>query len=290
MWFSSLQGQKGAMHRAHVIIEVAWPWTAHLLQVLFLKALWHEVINSDLVLFTFFRSSTFVDKRRDGHKMSPAGLTSTRTSLNKKHSGELSLWYLDVVVIPSDFLPPYLGLTKCWEGWMLLSVTVNIQQCQDSPTIVSPSSLVWSSAVCFICWTTRSGLHSISQHDLGVSTFNAEEWPRHTIPSLLSGSLRPGGGLAVGIVRGGDQATTQFGWFKGLCRLSSGIYSIQCSSIHIVTAGLWLNMMGGFPCTYCALDLLIRRRIGFGAVVKRCFCHSDAWEVDRLQFHQSRSK
>ncbi len=36
-WFFSLQGQKGAVHRAHVIIEVAWPWTTHLLQVLFLE-------------------------------------------------------------------------------------------------------------------------------------------------------------------------------------------------------------------------------------------------------------
>lgn len=37
MWFSFLQGQKGTMSRAHVIIEVAWPWIAHLLQVLFLE-------------------------------------------------------------------------------------------------------------------------------------------------------------------------------------------------------------------------------------------------------------
>ncbi len=117
---------------------------------------------------------------------SPAGLTSTRTSLNKKHSGELPFYVVDVVVIPS--------------GWMLLAVTVIIHQCRTVQQLFHQAVLFGAQLCVFICWTwlcyTRSGLHSISQHDLGVSTLNAQEWPRHTIPSLLSGSLRPGCGLA----------------------------------------------------------------------------------------------
>ena len=58
-WFFSLQGQKGAVHRAHVLIEVAWPWTTHLLQVLFLEVFAFKASDDKLWLgrvyvFPFF--------------------------------------------------------------------------------------------------------------------------------------------------------------------------------------------------------------------------------------------